>query len=288
MCNDFIKGAAWLSHQKNIRSVELVTNGSLLKKRFSLLEEHGVVSKMALWVTYHYSQINEEKLLEQVLYAKEKGADVTVNMLLFPDSVDKISTMSGLCEKHQIRSYISMGHGDGHMFDGSILPILNDQKHSGLFSSPDLSKNGMLSGDLLDLTNELMAFGNVEGQLCSSGHDYVYIHADGSIFPCGPYTSYNKLKLGSALDEQYQLTLRDDIYAPCQNSRTCQCKEDNLHLKLVREYNSFQSKSLGIITRKPDKKVDTRDLILALANQYHHISQKLSVQVSGKKSQRWF
>ena len=86
--SQFLERAGWLTTFDHIEFVELVTNGSLFKKRLGTISETGDLSKISLWTTFHHTEIGLEAFLEQVEYARDAGAFVVVNALAFPESID--------------------------------------------------------------------------------------------------------------------------------------------------------------------------------------------------------
>jgi MoaA/NifB/PqqE/SkfB family radical SAM enzyme len=232
---EFIKGAAWLTRQRSIEVVELVTNGSFRAEQFRRFAAEAEVSRLSLWITYHPTEISAEQLVEAAALAQSLGAFVVVHSLLFPDNREVVARMRALCEERGIRTDVTAGHNYNGAFGSADYvvvaaddPLLRDNyRHETVM-------NAMLA-----------AHRNTRGLDCSAGHDYLFVKANGDIFPCLPYGRAGlPLRLGSALQAGFVPPLRRETYAPCQNDGRCSCKEDYLHLKVV--HSTLRTrKSLG-------------------------------------------
>jgi pyruvate-formate lyase-activating enzyme len=92
----FLAKAAQLSTRPNIDFVELVTNGSLLKRRLEQLDREGDISKISLWVTYHPTEIPLQRFIANARFAQERyRCFVVINGLLFPDNEQQIVAEAG-------------------------------------------------------------------------------------------------------------------------------------------------------------------------------------------------
>jgi len=232
LSKEHLAGAAFLSQQDNVEFVELVTNGTFSPKTFSSFSAQANIKKISLWVTCHFGEVSLEKVVEAARLAQEAGAFVVVNGIIFPDTVEHIRKMVALCKKYSLRSDVSVGNNIQDAYPGkSIIPILDTDQDA----LPSLFRNEAA------LKATLMGHFDKRHQPCSAGHDYIYIHANGDIHPCGP----DPTVLGSALDPGFKLKLRRARYAPCTvPGQYCTCKEDFMHLQAA-ESNLKMTRSLG-------------------------------------------
>ncbi|MFT4561067.1 MAG: MoaA/NifB/PqqE/SkfB family radical SAM enzyme [Gammaproteobacteria bacterium] len=238
---DFLRGAARLSNEDNICFVELVTNGSLLRQRVPrLIGEFGAdPTGLCLWVTQHFGEISTAELIDQVCYARDQGIGVVMNALLFPDNLAAVEETVRVCQQQGLELNIDLGQNFNNAYTAlPFFPVLGD---------PNRSRLPQLGIDARALQATLVAASAPRGLPCSAGHDYVHILMNGDVYPCRTYRSLGApAKLGSALDSDFVLRLREQEYAPCEAARACICKEDFLHLQYAREPQRAANRSLGI------------------------------------------
>lgn len=236
----FLEGVAYISHSENIRFVELVSNGSLIRKRLPFLKNKcGVdLTKLSMWLTHHHTEITPKEFVDQALYAKDQGVKVIVNSLLFPDNEDSVLKLNQLCKKYEIDINIDLGHNYNDAYPGTDYFAVSQDDRSLLL--------GELNSNLDVKRAAIVASLKPKGFLCSAGHDYVFISSKGDVFPCRSYYAGDPNNvLGSALDEHFRLNLRQSEYSPCRVRDICSCKEDYLHMQIART-NQTDTKSLGV------------------------------------------
>jgi hypothetical protein len=217
-----LAGAAWLSKQKNIEFVELLTNGSFRHEQFRRFADQADVSRITLWITYHPTEIEAERVVEAAAFARSLGAFVVVHGLLFPDSVAAISHMKQLCQERDLLCDVTAGHNYNAAYGeaeylvlGSGHQALSQYRHQAALQAMLAANQG------------------ARGRPCSAGHDYFHIRPSGDVYPCSPYSSNPQHRMGSALDPTFVPQLRAG-YSPCEALGPCGCKEDYLHLQIAR------------------------------------------------------
>lgn len=237
----FLKQVAQLSECSNIRFIELVTNGSLISKRLpNLLYKYGILAdKLSLWITFHHTEISVDDLMEQVMFAHNKGLKVIVNSLLFPDNAHLVMKLSSLCNDNGIKFHADLGHNYNNSYPGTQYFAVAEDKNATVLTS--------LNIDSQIKKTAIIASNKPNGFLCSAGHDYIFISSEGDVYPCRPYYKDTiKKLLGSALDESFILQLREREYARCAVTHAkCTCKEDYLHMQIARS-TLTDPRSLGI------------------------------------------
>jgi MoaA/NifB/PqqE/SkfB family radical SAM enzyme len=243
---EFLDHAAWLTRQPQIEFVELVTNGSLLQQRLPALAERGDMNKLSLWITHHSSQITMERLLANASFAQERyGCFVTVNALLFPDSVQTVQQLREATRRAGIRFNVDVGYAPDddagtYHWSEQVVP------YSQTAGWREQAEKVGASSELLDAN--LIALDDVTGRPCSAGHDYFFIAIDGEVYPCSRYYELGEGRLGNVLDPDFQLTLRSDCWAHCKAPFGCSNKEDFLNLSLVDRTRRAKTPSLGWFT----------------------------------------
>jgi MoaA/NifB/PqqE/SkfB family radical SAM enzyme len=235
MSQDFLRGAAHLASSKNVEFVELVTNGSFTDRQFSAFAATTEIEKISLWMTYHHGQIEAEVLVSNARMAASLGAFVVVHALLFPDNRDAIERLVKLCKAADLRTDVTIGHNFNNAYPTKgLLAILETQPNALV----DLYRHTAA------LQTMAVAHRGPRGELCSAGHDYIRVYADGEVYPCAPYRGVGGTRLGNALAPGFVPVLRTAAYAPCRAEGFCGCKEDHFHLKAARTALRF-NRSLG-------------------------------------------
>lgn len=130
---DFMAQAAWLTRQTNVQFVELLTNGSLLKRRLPCLEADAELGKLSLWITHHHTETTIDRLIHNASFAQEKyGCFVVVNGLLFPDNADQIDQLRAAARRAGLRFNLDVGYDPGtatgdHERASQMAPILRTE-----------------------------------------------------------------------------------------------------------------------------------------------------------------
>ena len=237
----FLSEVSWLSNLENIRFVELLTNGSLLKSRLPKLAQTADLTKISLWVTYHHTEIDPVKLVENVRFAQEKyGCFSVLNALLFPDNTVEIARIRDLAREAGIRFNLDLGYDVSAGHFGRIedmVPIL--QLESGREQALELG----VDPAMLDVNTRSLQ--GVRGQPCSAGSDFVFIWIDGDVYPCSRYANLGIGRLGNVLDPDFELELRAKRWEQCRSEYGCCNKEDFLHLRMVQDNIHLSLPSLG-------------------------------------------
>jgi MoaA/NifB/PqqE/SkfB family radical SAM enzyme len=239
----FLTQAAWLTRQKTVLFVELLTNGSLLKSRLPRLAQEADLSKVSLWITYHDSQMSIERFVENAVFAQEQyGCFVVVNGLLFPENGPRIEELRSAAAAARLRFNLDLGYeamapsSDGSWGSG-VIPLL--QVPGGVDAAVSLGARR----DLLAVN--LAALDRPHGLPCGAGHKYVYIGIDGDAYRCSRYYVLKKERLGNVLDPEFELNLGSPEWEECQAQSGCCNKEDFLNLKMWRGRHASEAPSLG-------------------------------------------
>ena len=242
----FLAQASWLSTQPNIDFVELLTNGSRLRRRLEWLDRDGDVGKVSLWITHHDTEVSVSKFIENARFAQEEyGCFVVVNGLLFPDNEGSLRELRQAADEAGLRFNLDLGydpvtpHGVHTTLD-AMVPVLREHE-DGIARAISLGA----SPELLQLN--LVAMRDLRHQMCGAGHSYFYIGIRGDAFRCSRYQALGKERLGNVLDEGFNLHLSDALRAPCGAGFGCGNKEDFLNLRLHDGQGTTSVPSLGWI-----------------------------------------
>jgi MoaA/NifB/PqqE/SkfB family radical SAM enzyme len=248
--DEFLAEASRMTNERNVRFVELVTNGSLLTSRLPKMrdEYRADLSKLTLWITFHHTETTIEHLIENAAYAKQQGVFVVVNALLFPDSIEPIAKLHEQCEINGLPTNVDLGQGFNDAYQGlPFIPIAAGDDWRGSSVLAKSSRMALIS---------VIAAASPKGLNCSAGHDYIYINPAGAVFPCLGYMRYfSNSQLGSALDADFVLRLRAKPYQPCGIDTGCTCKEDFLHLEAVQPGTAGE-RSLGYCPPDSEQPLD--------------------------------
>lgn len=241
--DDFLARAAWLTRQPDIRFIELLTNGSLLKRRLPRLADQADLGKVSLWMTRHDGEIDLRRFIDNARFARDEyGCFVVVNGLLFPDNADAIAELRAAAEDAGLRFNLDFGYNpDVSAPDGEPgshrVPVLRTE--GGLATALRLGANP----DLVHVN--LTALDHAYQQPCSAGHDYFYIGIGGDVFRCSRYQILRKKPLGNVLDPAFELDLRQARWSGCGARSGCCNKEDFLNLALAGDHRRAATPSLG-------------------------------------------
>ncbi|MGK8488031.1 radical SAM protein [Nocardia asiatica] len=243
---DFLTGASWLTQQEQVRFVELLTNGALLKRRLPALAETADMSKVSLWITHHHTEIGVDRFIENAKFAQDEyGCFVVVNALLFPGNRDAVAELRAAAEQAGLRFNLDIGYDPAQ--SGAFGP---PSQSVPILQEPGGADSAVATGvDPHMLRLNLTALDEPRGKACSAGHDYIYIGIDGSVYPCSRYYVLKKDRLGNVLDPDFDLALRPSRWARCDALAGCCNKEDFLNLALSRHVGERREPSLGWTSR---------------------------------------
>ncbi|MYX27442.1 hypothetical protein GTY75_12400 [Streptomyces sp. SID8381] len=243
----FLQKAGWLTRQTSVRYVELLSNGSLLKRRLPKLEERTNLGKLSLWLTWHEGQIELEKFIEGAAFAQDEyGCFVVVNALLFDghDTV-AIQRVRAAAATAGLRFNVDLGYDptapseslDQGGDPARAVPAMRD--------ADVVAAVGACGGDTALTQAALAGLASPLGRPCRAGHDYVFIDIHGQVYRCSRYAALGREPLGSVLDAGFELPLRAERWAPCEARSGCCNKEDFLNLQLAAPLRARDVPSLG-------------------------------------------
>jgi MoaA/NifB/PqqE/SkfB family radical SAM enzyme len=243
----FLTEAAWLTTQPNVDYVELLTNGSLLKKRLTQLDKEGDISKVSLWVTHHHGEIPIARFIQNARFAQEEyGCFVVVNALLFPDNAEAVRELQTAADEAGLRFNLDLGY-DPLMPHGKLSP--EDLMAPVLRQTDGEDQAVALGADREILRLNLSAMRSLSGKVCTAGNDYFYIGIRGDVYRCSRYQALGLDRLGNVLDDGFELRLSETRWTPCAAGFGCGNKEDFLNLRPHGAPGEPRIPSLGWVER---------------------------------------
>lgn len=245
---EFLRSLSWLTRQPNINFVETLTNGALLERRLATMAHETDFSKLSLWITYHSTEIDVERLVRQASFAQKQGAFVVVNALYFPGNESQIGTLRLLCDKASLRFNLDLGYdasGEAGTYQSApeVVEVSSDD---------DWLEKAIALGAREDvLATTVRALNAPVGLACGAGSDYVFIGVEGDMYPCSRYYELGLLKLGNVLDENFTFNAQAHRWRACRALAGCSNKEDYLNLQIAPV--SGTAPSLGWVGASPLK-----------------------------------
>ena len=253
----YLESIAWTTRQPNIRSVEILTNGSFRERQFRQFADACEIEKLSLWMTFHVGQIEQERFLDAAQLARDCGAFVVVHGVLFPENVATYESMADEARRRGLQVDFTAGHNYNGSHAGSSVPLMD--------VAPAQVAAMYRNAPALDAM--LTAHGKLKGMPCSAGHDYFYISPVGDVYPCYRYeANFPATRLGNLLEHGFTLRRRSREYMPCAMDTGCFCKEDYFHLKSAREGLELSHRSMGYPLNEDSS--EARDAVLAM-----HVAQ---------------
>ncbi|WP_331758035.1 hypothetical protein OG225_41965 (plasmid) [Nocardia sp. NBC_01377] len=243
----FLDRAAWLTRQPGVRFVELLSNASLLQRRLPTLEPAANLGKLSLWLTWHAGQMPLDRFIAAAAFAQDiYGCFVVVNTLLFADhDITTITQVRAAAEQAGLRFNLDLGYDPTVPSDprtttdaAAAVPVLRaDTDVLGTVAAcggdPELTKTALL------------ALTSPAHRACRAGADYVFLDIHGDLYRCSRYATLGKHRYGNVLDPDFELELRENLWAPCEAASGCANKEDFLNLRMAEHLRPSAVPSLG-------------------------------------------
>ncbi len=234
----YLQSVARLTRAENLSWVEILTNGSFRPAQFDEFAADCAPEKLSLWMTFHHQFITPSELVAAAQHARSHGVSVVVNALLFPDNLDAVEALVALCDEQRIPIATGLGLNFNHAYTSlSLTPAARSADSRALALS---DRNNALGA-----SHALSAA--PAGKPCAAGGSYFYVHSNGDVFPCRTYAQARQTtRLGSALDEAFELQPRQDRFRSCSAPGRCSCPEDYQNLEAIQSRFSWPSRSFGL------------------------------------------
>ena len=207
-----------LSHAANVRKVAIQTN---LSCRLNWLEQCDL-DRVALWCTYHPSQIKRARFLNQCRQLDRIGVRYSVGMVGLREDLEEIEAT-----RRALRQ-------------GVYLWVNAYKRDNPYYTSDELQR--------LSAVDPLFPVNNQRhpsmGRRCRTGSTVISIDGDGNVARC----HFIKRSLGNIYATDIEDLLRDE---PCTNE-TCGCHIGYVHMDELRLYEVFGE---GVLERIPAQPV---------------------------------
>ncbi|SDG78510.1 hypothetical protein SAMN05421505_10814 [Sinosporangium album] len=200
------------SHLPHVERVAIQTN---LSCRLTWLPDADL-STLALWVTYHPTQVARDRFLARCRDLVAMGVRFSVGMVGLPEHLDEARRL-----RDELPSdiYLWINAAEGHLYtDAQAAPWHAIDPHFGYSRNPHTSL----------------------GLPCRTGHTAISVSGDGDVKRC----HFIPQPLGNLYDDSFRQALRP---RPCPLA-TCDCHIGYVHLEPLGLYDLFAG---GILERIP-------------------------------------
>jgi MoaA/NifB/PqqE/SkfB family radical SAM enzyme len=234
----YLQSVARLTRAENLSWVEILTNGSYRPAQFDQFVAECDPSKLSLWMTFHHQFIAPSELVAAAAHARSHGVSVIVNALLFPDNLDAVEALVGLCDEREIPIATGFGLNFNEAYAGQGFTPATRAADARALALGD--RNNALGADHAHAAAPA-------GKPCAAGGSYFYVHSNGDVFPCRTYAQARQsTRLGSALDEGFTLQPRTERFRACSAPGRCGCPEDYQNLEAIQSRFTWPSRSFGL------------------------------------------
>lgn len=208
---------ASLSHQPHVRKVAIQTNLSCSLSWVEACDK----DRIALWATYHPSQIARERFLAKCRELDRRGVRYSVGMVGLRDYVTEIEAMRAALPSHvylwinaykRVPGYYPMEIVERFTAIDPLFPI-NNTRHPS------------------------------EGRPCRAGETVISVYGDGTAQRC----HFIKQPIGNIYEAGFEQTLKP---RPCTNA-TCDCHIGYVHLQPLGLDEVFGDRILERIPSEP-------------------------------------
>lgn len=208
--NVLVEGGRKLSHAKNVRSLNLITNLSFSLKQYDKIFKGFDESKIALVASFHPTEVKNHMEWFEKAAAMDQRFDFAVICVGFPDFIDDLrnykNTLNGLGVTVFIQPFL--GEYKGRHYPKDYTREQHDALKSMIYSRHDY---------------EYMMMHKKPG-LCHAGETSVYVNPEGKVYPCG--MGYYEEAIGD-FTQSPALQLNDGPL-PCGFS-SCHCDTENIN-----------------------------------------------------------
>ena len=204
-----------LTNLANVKKTAIQTN---LSCRLDWIEKCNK-SKLALWVTFHPSQVSRERFIARCLELEQRGVRFSVGVVGLKEQFEEIAILR-------------------NSLPPQIYLWINAYKRIADYYSPEEIK-------LLTDIDPFFPINNLHhqslGKPCRAGSSVISVDGEGTIRRC----HFIREPIGNI----YKLGFEDSLFpGPCTNS-TCGCHIGYVHLNELKLYEVFGD---GVLERVPD------------------------------------
>lgn len=173
----------------------------------------------SMTLSFHPTQrMQPDLFLGKALMLKNRGFNITVNFVTWPEQMWLIPQYKDMFEKYGIRFHVD--------------PYAPTPFYPYEFSEHEKAFLKQYIGE-----DRSHWFGDVEQYpvLCSGGYDHLNVHPDGDAYRCINDKIFNKNKVGNVLDASFSL---NDSWTRCEDYHRCPgCDKDKVKVKRIDTHN---------------------------------------------------
>jgi len=199
-----------LSHCSNVAKVAIQTN---LSCRLGWLKKANR-EKIALWTTYHPSQVSREAFLDKCRQLNELSVPYSVGVVGFKETIEEIETMRTLLPP------------DKYLWVNAL------KKQANYYNEEERAR--LIAIDPYVTYN--MIHHNSQGKACRTGESVISVDGHGTIYRC----HFIKEKLGNLYQHDLNTLLQP---RPCTNA-TCGCHIGYVHMNDLGLYEVYKGREL--------------------------------------------
>ena len=203
-----------LSHAPHVRRVAIQTN---LSASLGFVDDADRRA-LALWCTYHPTQVRRGRFLAQVRFLETAGVRHSVGIVGLPEHLDEAHALRALLPA---QTYLWVNAAAGHRYRAAEIAAWEEV--DPLFRASAATHSSL-------------------GRRCLTGEDVVSVGGDGRVTRC----HFVDEVLGNLYDDSFRAALGP---RPCPN-RTCTCHIGYVHLERLRLRPVFGA---GLLERIPEQ-----------------------------------
>lgn len=217
-----VEGAAWLSHNDNVESINLITNLSFKYHQYKKKLENYRTDKVAIVASFHPSEVENPDQWVDVAAQMSLDYDFSVVMVAFPPFLENLKANYEMLTSRGLEVFIQpfIGVWEKKMYPHAYSPDEEELIRSIMYSRHDY-----------EFLMKLKKPG-----LCNAGYLSLYVNPHGVVYPCG-MGAYEK-SIGD-LSESPTLQLRS-FATPCPFQQ-CQCDTENINTVQFSQFYKFDA-----------------------------------------------
>lgn len=215
-----VKGAADLSNQDNVASVNLITNLSFQYRQYKEILRSYDQAKIAMVASYHPSEIKDKPAWVDTAESMSKDYDFSVVMVAFPPTMAELQEAYHEMRSRNIEVFIQpfIGVWEGKSYPESYTEEERAEIKQLMYSRHDYEF-------LLNLKKP---------GLCNAGYLSFFVSPLGLVYPCG--MGHYKTALGD-LSKTSDIQLHSEAL-PCRFNK-CQCDTENINTVKFSQHYEF-------------------------------------------------
>ena len=238
-----VADAKKLSHARNVKSVNLITNLSFSVAQYEKMLGDFDKKKLAVVASYHPTEVTDHaRWLESAEYMQD-NYDFAVIVVAYPPSLGILSALKKELNEHGHTVFVQSFVGD---YEGKKYPYAYTQDEKQFLKSIFYSRH--------DYEFFVEA---IKPGLCNSGYKSFYVDMTGEVIPCGMQIKYESMG-NLARSPEIKLNRKPQM---CRG-KTCMCDTENMNTVAFAQHYNKSNKNQHVYTyryaeeAKSDPRVD--------------------------------